>query len=139
MITGFEDAFTKAQAEYISLCVEFAQIAKIDVDVVYGFIYQVPGMKTFNAFFREGEKIKSIDDIGSEESIDRFFDLGYEDVTKLIEVCDRYEHKCPSQIKMIYNTKTKAFDAEYTYDDSISDDVDPDEIFFGWMDTEKGR
>ena len=139
MIVGFEDAFTNAQADYISLCMEFAQIGQIDVDVVYGFIYQVPGMKTFNVFFKVGEEIKSIDDIGSDELIDRFFDRGYEDVTKLLEVCGRYEHKCPNQIKMIYNAKTKAFDAEYTYADSAFDDVDPDEIFFGWMDEERDR
>ena len=139
MIVGFEDAFTNAQADYISLCLEFAQMGQIDVDIVYGFIYQVPGMITFNVFFRVGEEIKSIDDIGSDELIDRFFDLGYEDVTKLIEVCERYEHKCPNQIKMIYNAKTKAFDAEYSYNASDDDDIDPDEIFFGWMDEEKGR
>lgn len=139
MIVGFEDALTNAQADYILLCVEFAQVAQIDVDVVYGFIYQVPGMKTCNVFFKVGEEIKSIDDIGSDELIDRFFDCGYEDIAKLIEVCDRYEHKCPNQIKMIYNAKTKAFDAEYFYNDSASDDADPDEIFFGWMDEELKR
>lgn len=139
MKVGFEDAFTNAQADYISLCLELAQMGQIDADVVYGFIYQVPGMKTFNSFFRVGEEIKSIDDIGSDELIERFFDCGYEDVTKLIEVCERYEHKCPNQIKMIYNAKTKAFDAEYSYNDLASDDVSPAEIFFSWMDEEKGR
>lgn len=139
MVVGFEDAFTNAQADYISLCLELAQMGQIDADVVYGFIYQVPGMITFNVFFRVGEEIKSLGAVGSDELIDRFFDCGYEDVTKLIEVCDRYEHKCPNQIKMIYNAKTKAFDAEYLYNDSDDDDVDPDEIFFGWMDEEKGR
>ena len=139
MITGFEDAFTNAQADYISLCLELAQMGQIDADVVYGFIYQEPGMITFNVFFRAGEKIKSLATVGSDELIDRFFDLGYEDVTKLLEVCDHYEHKCPNQIKMIYNAKTKAFDAEYLYNDSDDDDVYPEEIFFGWMDEEKSR
>ncbi len=139
MIVGFEDAFTNAQADYISLCLELAQMGQIDADVVYGFIYQVPGMITFNVFFRVGKEIKSLATVGSDEVIDRFFDLGYEDVTKLLEVCERYEHKCPNQIKMIYNAKTKAFDAEYLYNDSDDDDVYPEEIFFGWMDEEKGR
>lgn len=135
MLIGFEDAFTSVQAEYISLCLELAQN---NVDIVYAYIYQDSDMEMFNAFFRKDGKLHTADDFGSDEMVDRFLDIGVDDITKLVEVCDRYEHKCPNQIKMTYDVKTKHFDAQYVYADS-EDDVDPNEVFFAWLEDEKNR
>lgn len=137
MNVGFEDAFTAVQADYISLCLE---LAHDDVDKVYGFIFQTPGMNTFNVFFEKGSEIKTLDDIASREMIEQFFSVGREDMNKLLEVCVRYEHKCPNLIKMVYDTKTKHFDAYYTYMETTEiEEASPAEIFMDWMDEEEDK
>lgn len=137
MIVGFEDAFSNAQADYISLCLELSQG---NADMVYGFIYQIPGMKTFDAFFRKDGEIKTVEDIASDDLIDRFYEVGYNDVKKLCDVCTRYEHKCPNQIKMVYHVKTGHFDANYIYmNETEIEETNPDNIFDNWMDEEKTK
>lgn len=137
MIVGFEDAFTEAQADYISLCLELAQN---DVDVVYGWIYQQPGMLTCNVFFRKNGEIKTMDDLASDEMIDSFYDVAFEDVKKLRDICARYEHKCPNHIKMVYDVRTKHFDANYIYMDAAEiEKVYPDDVFNGWIEEEKAK
>lgn len=137
MIVGFEDAFSDAQAGYISLCLELLQG---NADLVYGFIYQVPGMKTFGVFFRKDGEIKAVEDVASDDVIDRFYEVGYGDVKKLCDVCTRYEHKCPNQIKMVYNVKTKQFDADYIYmSETEIEEVNPDDVFDSWLEEEKTK
>lgn len=137
MMIGFEDAFTAVQADYISLCLE---LVGDDVDTVYGFIYQVPGMHTFNVFFGKNGEIKTLDDVASKEMIEQFFSVGSEDVNKLLEVCARYEHKCPNQLKMIYDTKTKHFDADYVYMKPAEiEETSPLEVLMDWMDDEEDK
>ena len=137
MIIGFEDAFMSAQADYISLCMEFAQN---NVDVVYGYIYQTPNMQMCNAFFRKDGAIKTLADLGSSDQIFDFFDVGCEDVDKILEVCERYEHKCPCEIKMIYDVKTGHFDAHYEYADlTANKDFGVDKLFVDWMEEERNK
>lgn len=137
MMIGFEEAFTAAQADYISLCLELVQD---DVDTVYGFIFQASGASTFNVFFGKNGEIKTLDDIASRDLIAQFFRVGREDIRKLLEICTRYEHKCPNQIKMIYHTKTKQFDANYVYMEPAEiEEASPASIFMDWMDEEEDK
>ncbi len=137
MIVGFEDAFTNVQADFVSLCLEFA---KNDVDTIYVFIYQNRGMRTFNAFFRKDGAVKTVVDYGSPDLIGRFFQIGAGDIDKLVAVCNQYEHQCPHEIKMTYDVSTKHFDAQYGYDDYASgDDMDPDEVFMAWFREERSK
>lgn len=137
MIIGFEDAFTNVQADYISLCMEFAQN---NVDIVYGYMYQTPTEQTCNAFFRKNGEIKTLNDLGPSDRIFSFFDAGYEDIDKLMEVCKRYEHKCPFEIRMIYDARTGQFDAHYAYSDPTADkDFGAGKLFMDWMEEERNK
>ena len=137
MYVGFEDAFTAAQADYISLCLELAQE---NADTVYGFIYLTPGMTTFGVFYRKDGEIKEVEDIAPDDLIDRFYDVGYGDVEKLRDICTRYEHQCPNQIKMVYDARTKHFDANYAYmSEAEIEKVDPDEVFNDWVAEERAK
>lgn len=137
MIVGFEDAFMAAQSDYISLCLELVQG---NVDIVYGFIYQVPVMKTFGAFFRKNGDIKEVEDIAPDDLIDQFYDVGYGDVKKVCDVCTRYEHPCPNQIKMVYDARTKHFDVNYVYmSETEIAEVNPDDVFNDWVEKERAK
>ena len=137
MIIGFEDAFSEVQADYVSLSLEFVNN---EADVIYLFIYQNAEMRTFNAFFRKDGAIKTVVDFGSSDLIGQFFQLGVQDIEKLLDVSQKYEHPCPNEIKMVYNVKTGSFDAKYGYRDySVADDIDPDEVFVQWLNEERSK
>ena len=139
MLVGFEDAFTDVLADYVSLCPE---LTNHEVDVIYGFLYQNPGMRTYNVFFRKDGCVKHLGEIGaSREIIHRFFDVGRQDIEKLLEVCRQYEHPCPHEIRLIYDAASRQFDAKYGYDDYVEadDGPDSDEVFREWMKEEKNK
>ncbi|EWM52146.1 hypothetical protein [Ruminococcus flavefaciens] len=137
MIIGFEDAFTDIQSEYISLCLEYVNN---DVDEVFAYIYQTRSMKMFNAFFKKDGKILSAGQLGTEEASDEFLEVGRDDISKIVDVCDKYEHKCPNELKLVYNVKTKKFDAELGYEDySEKEKVTPFEVFLNWFRAEKAK
>lgn len=130
MILGFEDAFTDIQADYIALCMEYAGQ---DMDNIYAYIYQTRYERMFNAIFTKDNKTISAGEIGTREQFEEFYNIGIEDIGRLIEVCTKYNHKCPNELKLSFNVKTKQFDAEYGYEDySINGDTSSDEVFFNW-------
>lgn len=136
MVIGFEDAFIEVLADYVSLCLE---LMNNDVDVIYGFLYQSPGMRTHNAFFRKNGCVQHFDEIGlSDEIVDRFFDVGFQDIERLLAVCKQYEHPCPHEIRLTYDVVSRQFDAKYGYDDYVegSKSIDPNKVFDKWMDEE---
>ena len=137
MITGFEDAFTDVQSEFISLCLEFVDN---DADEIYVYIYRTETEKTFNAFFKKDNRVLSAGEIGTDEQSDEFLMTGMRDIRKLVEVCDKYEHKCPNEFKLTYNTATKHFDAEYRYKEyTTKDKVTAVNVFINWLNNERNK
>ena len=135
MLLGFEDAFMDIQSNYISLCLELVDNID-DVDEVNVFIYQDEKSCTFNAFFVKDGAIKTPDELAPESTVDEFYEAGVEDIDKLIGVCKKYEHKCPNEFKLTYNTKTKEFDSKYSYDNyAETTEKTPFEAFYEWMKT----
>ena len=135
MKEGFEKVFTDVQADYISLCLEYAEN---DADEVFAYVYQTPGMRMFNAFFRRDGKILSAGQLGSEQQSDEFLETGRNDISRLLDVCERYEHPCPNEMKLYYNVRTKRFNAKCGYEDySVKNKVTPFEVFLAWLRSEK--
>lgn len=134
MLQGFEDAFTDAQARTISLALELLENNKKEADMIYIYIYQSDTQIFFNAFFAKDKKIYLLNDWFDDDQINDFFDCGVEDVDNIVEVCDTYDGKCPYEIKLSYNVKTKSFDAKYNYDDiAMENDVDLVDIYKEWQ------
>ena len=124
----FEDDFIAAQSSLVSSC---AELANNEVDIIYIFVYQDEEMLTFNAFFKKNDKIKTLSDFVSKTVINQFFNLGIEDILNLLAVCNKYQQKCPNEIKMIYNMQSNTFDAKYGYQNySILNQKDPNDVFF---------
>ena len=132
MLLGFEDAFTEIQSKYITLCLDLAK----NVDEVNVFIYQDNVACTFNAFFVQDGVVKMPDQLAPENIVDKFYEIGIEDIDKLIGVCEKYEHKCPNEFKLTYNAKTKHFDAKYGYSNYAEiSEITPFDVFVKWMES----
>jgi hypothetical protein len=140
MLEGFEDAFTDAQANVVSLCLELLENSDKSADKVYIYLFQNDVQDFINAFFEKDGQIYSLNDWFTDEQVDEFFDCGVEDIENIIEICDTYDGKCPNVFKLIYNVNTKAFDTDYVYEDIISDsDIGLVEDFQNWREECKSK
>ena len=134
MFLGFEDAFTDLQSEVVSLCLEFLANANVNAEKIYIYIYQTKRQRMFNAFFNVAGSVVSAGEIGTEEQSDEFLDVGTDDIERLIALCDKYQHPCPNEFKLVYDVKSKNFDSHYGYEDySEKDEVDSVDVFLEWI------
>ena len=85
MLLGFEDAFMEIQSGYITLCLDLAG----NVDEVNVFIYQDDVSCTFNAFFVKDGKIKTPDESAAESIVDKFYELGVEDIEIVSDITEQ--------------------------------------------------
>lgn len=138
MYLGFEDAFTDLQSEYVSLCLEYLSNANVKATRIYIYIYQTKRQRMFNAFFEIEGSIISAGEIGTEEQSDEFLDVGTDDIQRLIDICDKYQHPCPNEFKLIFEVQSRKFDAQYGYEDySEKNEVDSVDVFLEWLSENK--
>ena len=112
----FEDAFTDLQSEFVSLCMEYTGGC---VDKIYIYIYQDASQKMFNAIFVKGDRVIPAGNFADDEASDEFLSIGTKDISKLVELCDMYQQKCPNEYKLEFDVATHKFDASYRYDEGL--------------------
>lgn len=121
MIKGFEDAFMDAQSSAVSLCIELLEYSNVYVEKIYIYMFQNEIQDFFNVFFERNGSLYRLDELFSDEQIDEFLSCGIDDIENIIEVCNKYDGKCPNELRLVYNIKTKMLDAEYAYEDFVSE------------------
>ena len=127
---GFEDSFADVQSDYISLCLEYGGE---NVHKVFAYVYQTDSLRMFNAFFEKDGSIIAAGNIGTDEEADEFMSVGRDDIDKIRAVCEKYGQKCPNEIRMIFDVKTKQYDATVGYEDySLKDKTTPMTEFLNW-------
>ena len=135
MKKGFEDAFTDLQSEYISLCMEVCGDLADEINVL---IYQDQSCCAFNAFFVEKGVVKTAEAYADDPLVERFLEMGSEDIDKLLACCEEYGHPCPNQLRLIYDTRTGHFDAAYQYQPVLeTDDLSFFDLFSSWISEKK--
>lgn len=122
MKKGFEEAFMDAQSRNIALCIELLQNSEVAMDKAFVYMYQSDIQDFYNAFFAKDGRIYRVNELFTDEQIDEFFSCGIDDIENIIEVCATYNQKCPHELMLTYDIQTKAFDAEYVYEDCMLDE-----------------
>lgn len=125
----FEDAFTDLQSEFVSLCMEYTGGC---VDKIYIYIYQDASQKMFNAIFVKGDRVIPAGNFADDEASDEFLSIGTKDISKLVELCDMYQQKCPNEYKLEFDVATHKFDASYRYDDYTKSGISPVSELMSW-------
>lgn len=129
----FEDEFMDLQSEFISLCLE---LTGKTVDNIYIYISIEEKSKMFNAFFRVGNELKSLNQLNINNSlIMQFLKLGTEDIEKIKKLCNDYNMPIPSELKMYYNVNTGKYNVDYKYESicSTKTGISAGEIFMNWF------
>ena len=133
MKEGYEKKFMELQSELISLCLEVTN-KKVDNIYVYASIEEKS--KMFNAFFRVGGEVKTLNQLGIDKGLVRqFLKLGTTDLDEVKKICKEYEAELPTEMKMYYNVETGKYNASYKYVTVCNEQtgVSAGEVFMSWM------
>ena len=135
----YEDDLMEIQSDLISLCME---VSEGNVDKIYAYASIEEKSSMFNAFFKRDNQVLTLAQLGIEPRLRmEFLKVGTGDLNRIRDLGSRYEHNIPTEIKMIYDVKSKQFDAQYKYDVvcSIETGKAAGEIFAEWLDDEKNN
>ena len=141
----FEDEFSALQADMVDICNEYSQGMADKI-----FIYAAnEGMMLVQHFYcinfnlykcsklnNARVKVNFDTSVGCQEQV---LDILNEDIQKIESVCNKYEQPVPKLMKLIYEPKTKKFNAEYTYENQTSDKVSVFDNYDAWFEEEQRR
>ena len=128
----FEDAFTDAQANIVALSLDLLESGQKDADKLYMYAYQDQFQTFYHAFFEKNGKIIRLDDYFEYKQIVEYLSTCSNYVDDITDICDENNAECPHEFKLIYDIRTKAFDADYNYDSLENDKRDIIEIYEEW-------
>lgn len=129
----FEDEFMDFQSGLISLCLE---VTKGKVNKIYAYCSNEQKSKMFNAFFEVDGEIKTLSQLGiSREMSFQFLKLGTQDLSKVNEICRKYNMPAPTEMKMCYDVTTGKYNADYKYEEvcSAKTGKGSGEVFTEWL------
>lgn len=133
----FEDKFMDLQSEFISLCLE---VTEKRVDKIYAYVSIEEKSKMFNAFFEVNGEIKTLNQLGiNSVLIMQFLKLGTGDLDKIKALCNEYNMRIPTELKMYYDINSGKYNAEYQYEEvcSAKTGISSGEIFMNWINEKK--
>ena len=109
----FEDEFMELHSSIIDLCRE---LTRDQVDTIYAYCSIEGRSYSFNAFFTRQNKAVTMRGFDAPFETKRaFLRIGTEEVIKIDKVCKKHSRPTPTQIKMVYDVKTRRFTADYQY------------------------
>jgi hypothetical protein len=136
MAKVFEDYFSEIQADMVSICLEYVNGV---ADKIYIYCSYESGMIAPSYFYSINGKLverHKLNDVGSiqydvsPERQKQVFSIIIDDIKTMIKLCDEHKREMPTEMKMIYDVKTRKFKADYSYEliytnvpDKIADHV----------------
>lgn len=114
----FEDEFMELQTGLIALCME---VTEGNIDKVFAYGSNEKKSKSFNAFFEKNGEILTLRQLGiHKELIRQFLRVGTEDLVGLDAIGEKYGRPVPTELKLLYDVRTKKFRSDYRYEEICS-------------------
>ena len=66
-------------------------------------------------------------------------DILNEDIQKIQNLCEKYNKPIPKLMKLVYEPKTKKFNADYKYENQTTDDISVFDNYNTWFEEEKAK
>ena len=141
----FEDEFSALQADMVDICNEYSQ-GMADKIFIYAANECMMLVQHFYCINFNLYKCSELNNAGvkvnfdtSDDCQEQVLDILNEDIQKIESVCNKYGQPVPKLMKLIYEPKTKKFNAEYTYENQTSDDVSVFDNYDAWFEEEQRR
>ena len=121
-MTQFEDKFMEVQVSMISLALEYVQN---QAEKVYIFCISEEALLSFDVFYKINgivTKMHAVNEIINKKvdtsknmmvAVQRF---GLEDIQKMLDVCQEYDHEHPTEMWLIYDAQKNSLDSRYSYE-----------------------
>ena len=125
----FEDEFSALQADMVDICNEYSKglADKIFIYIAYeGLLFPAHFYCFNNKIFHAGKLNNAGLNTDFDVSIDcqrQVAAIIKEDLYKIKAVCDKYNQPMPTEMRLVYEPKTKKFTAEYKYENQFTDDM----------------
>ena len=141
----FEDEFSELQADMVDICNEYSceKADKIFIYVSYEGLLNTDYFYSINGDIIERHKLNTSGiNADFDVSVDcqkQVLNILKEDVYKIKAVCDKYNQPMPTEMRLVYEPKTKKFTAEYKYENQFTDDMALSDIVNAWFEEEKAK
>ena len=121
-MTQFEDKFMEVQVSMISLAMEYVQN---QAEKVYIYCISEEALLSFDVFYKINgivTKMHAVNEIINKKvdtsknmmvAVQRF---GLEDIQKMLDVCQEYDHEHPTEMWLIYDAQKNSLDSRYSYE-----------------------
>lgn len=130
----FEDEFTDKQSEIISL---YNDEVNDNVSCIYLFFFNDEYSFMMASAYRIGDRITGNLEAGvSDERDNEIYDIIIDEIfPELQEIHERHNMPMPLEFRLVYNTVSGAFDAEYKYEKDLDEDYECGIAAQNWIDS----
>ena len=130
----FEDEFMDKQSEIISL---YNDEVNDNVSCIYLFFFNDEYSFMMASAYRIGDRITGNLEAGvSDERDNEIYDIIIDEIfPELQEIHERHNMPMPLEFRLVYNTVSGAFDAEYKYEKDLDEDYECGIAAQNWIDS----
>ena len=143
----FEDEFMEAQADMVSICLEYVED---DAEKIYIYASCENRATACNWFFKIDGKLwkkhllNQISGKGYDVSIDiqrQCSQIILDDIDKIKCICEKYNQPMPTQFKLVYDVAKNSLDTHYEYENQYSYDPvkSSDDVADEWFEEVKAQ
>lgn len=127
MVEMFEEQLMSIQVSMVSLGLEYVQG---QAEKIYIYVI-ADSLHSFNLFFQIKEEIVKIHKVNtvlphpvdvSNQMMFALLDYGIEDISTMIQLCQKYQREHPTEMWLIYDNVTNSLDVKYSYEGRYSKD-----------------
>ena len=141
----FEEEMTEVQSDMVDICNEYScgVADKIFIYISYeGLLFPFHFYCIKNKLFHAGNLNESEATVNFDISTDcqrQVATIIKDDTRKIKSVCDKYNQPMPTEMRIVYEPKTKKFRSEYKYEKQFTDDMGLSDIVNAWFEEEKAK
>lgn len=139
----FEDEFTELQADMIDICNDYSK-EFADKIFIYAANEGLILAQHFYCINNNLYKCSKLNNTGlntnfdvSDDCQEQVLDILNEDIQKIQTICKKYNQPVPKLMKLVYEPKTKKFNAEYKYENQTTDEISEFDNYDAWFEEEK--
>lgn len=141
----FEDEFTDLQADMVDICNEYSK-GLADKIFIYAANEGLILAQHFYCMNNNLYKCSKLNNTGlntnfdvSDDCQEQVLDILNEDIQKIQTICKKYNQPVPKLMKLVYEPKTKKFNAEYKYENQTTNDISVFDNDDNWFEEEKAK
>lgn len=128
----FEDEFMQWHASLVGLCKE---LAAGRADTIYIYCCMEKCEKMFDAFFSANGTVYTTGELNVPDDVQwQFLDYGMQDMLQIIAVCKKHGRPAPTEIKMVYDVRTRRLQTKYRYQEYLdAEGICSEQVFWRWI------